>query len=820
MVSKTKRVLLVFGLWGSWNLPQLGLSAQLSHQDVEFFEKKIRPVLVDHCYLCHSSSSPQVQGGLLLDSRDGLLKGGKSGPALVPEEPDQSLLIKALRYTEKDLKMPPSGKLPAETIADFELWVEKGAPDPRKPVAVASLPQKPNYDFAEERKFWSYRLPCQSSLPKTKTRCWSKNWIDAFVLEKLEEKNLSPGTPADKRTLIRRATFDLTGLPPTPQEIESFLQDASPNAFDKVIDRLLASPRYGERWGRFWLDLVRYADTAGDSADYPVPQAYLYRNYVIDSFNQDKPFDQFVREQVAGDLLPSQSEAQRWQQIMATGYLAIARRFSVVPEEYKHLTIDDTLDNLGRSILGLSVSCARCHDHKYDPIPTADYYALYGIFDSTRYPFAGSENIQQQKDFVLRMSPAEAEKILKPYSDQLVPLDAELKRLKEEKKALEKGTPETEGADAAVPGKRTLKEVKAEIEALKQRRLPIAAQMPILEAAYAVADEDPHNARIQRRGDPKNLGDEVPRRFLQVLGGQDLLPAEKGSGRLELAEWLTAPENPLTARVLVNRVWQHHFGKGLVSTPSDFGKRGSPPTHSELLDALAVRFIQSGCSIKAMHKLIMMSQTYQLSSDGDPGNLPRDPGNDFLWKFNRQRLDAEAIRDSLLMISGQLDLSQTGPHPFPHASTWSFTQHNPFTAVYDTNRRSVYLMTQRFQRHPYLSIFDGADPNTSTPLRSSTITPIQALFMMNSPFVHEQADRLAGRLIATQSESQKRIDMAYQLVLGRLPSTEELHRSQAYLQQTEEKLKSIEVPAESRQQKAWASYAGVLLSSNEFIFVE
>jgi Protein of unknown function (DUF1553)/Protein of unknown function (DUF1549)/Planctomycete cytochrome C len=820
MVSKTKRVLLVFGLWGSWNLPQLVLSAQLSPQDVEFFEKKIRPVLVDHCYLCHSSSSPQVQGGLLLDSRDGLLKGGKSGPALVPEEPDQSLLIKAVRYTEKDLKMPPSGKLPAETIADFELWVEKGAPDPRKPVAVASLPEKPAYDFAEERKFWSYRLPCRPSLPKTKTSGWSKNWIDAFVLEKLEEKNLTPGTPADKRTLIRRATFDLTGLPPTPQEIDSFLQDASPNAFGRVIDRLLASPRYGERWGRFWLDLVRYADTAGDSADYPVPQAYLYRNYVIDSFNHDKPFDQFVREQVAGDLLPSQSEVQRWQQIVATGYLAIARRFSVVPEEYKHLTIDDTLDNLGRSILGLSVSCARCHDHKYDPIPTADYYALYGIFDSTRYPFAGSENIQQQKDFVLRMSSAEAEKILKPYSDQLVPLDAELKRLKDEKKALEKGTPETEGADAAGPGKRTLKEVKAEIEALKQRRLPIAAQMPILEAAYAVADEEPHNARIQRRGDPKNLGDEVPRRFLQVLGGQELLPAEKGSGRLELAEWLAAPENPLTARVLVNRVWQHHFGKGLVSTPSDFGKRGSPPTHPELLDALTVRFMQSGWSIKAMHKLIMMSQTYQLSSDGDLGNLPRDPGNDFLWKFNRQRLDAETIRDSLLMISGQLDLSQTGAHPFPHASAWSFTQHNPFTAVYDTNRRSVYLMTQRFQRHPYLSIFDGADPNTSTPLRSSTITPIQALFMMNSPFVHEQADHLAGRLIATQSESQKRIDMAYQLVLGRSPSPEELHRSQAYLQQTEEKLKSIEVPAESHQQKAWASYAGVLLSSNEFIFVE
>jgi hypothetical protein len=821
MDFKTTKTLLVLALLAQvWLLSHAAYSAQLSTEDVEFFEKRIRPVLVDQCYLCHSSASAQVQGGLLLDSRDGLLKGGKSGPALVPEESEQSLLIKALRYTEEGLKMPPSGRLPAETIADFELWVEKGAPDPRKPTAVASVSEKPAYDFAEEHKFWAYQLPRWQSFPKTKTRDWSKNWIDTFILAKLEEKGLTPGSPADKRTLIRRATFDLIGLPPTPQEIDAFLRDTSPDAFGKVIDRLLASCRYGERWGRYWLDLVRYADTAGDSADYPVPQAYLYRNYVIDSFNQDKPYDRFLREQIAGDLLPSQTEPEQWQRIVATGYLAIARRFSVVPEEYKHLTIDDTLDNLGRSILGLSVSCARCHDHKYDPIPTADYYALYGIFDSTRYPFAGSENIQQQKDFVLRLPPPEAEKILKPYWDQLTPLDAELKRLKEEKKALEKGTPETESGGASTPGKRTLKEVKAEIDALKQRRLPIAAQMPILESAYAVVDEAPHNARILRRGDPKNLGDEVPRRFLQILGGQELSVEEKGSGRLELAQWLTDPQNPLTARVLVNRLWQHHFGKGLVATPSDFGKRGTPPSHPELLDALAVRFIQDGWSIKTMHKLIMMSQTYQLSSDGDIANATRDPASDFLWKFNRQRLDAETIRDSLLMISGDLDLSLVGPHPFPHASTWSFTQHNPFTAVYETKQRSVYLMAQRFQRHPYLSIFDGADPNTSTPQRLVTTTPIQALFMMNSPFVHEQSDRLANQLIAAQPESQKRIDLVYQLVLGRLASPEEIRRSEAYLQRTEEELKSSGVPEEQRSQKAWASYAQVLLSSNEFIFVE
>ena len=794
-------------------------SVQFTPEGIEFFEKKIRPVLVERCYTCHSSESAQVQGSLLLDSREGMLKGGKSGPALVPGEPDESLLIKALRYNEKDLKMPPGEKLAADVIADFEAWVKMGAQDPRKPETAVVLDEKPAYDFAEARKFWAFQPPRIYPPPKVKNKHWPKNWIDRFVLAKLEEKGLIPTSGADKRTLIRRATFDLIGLPPKPEEIEAFLTDKSPGAFAKVIDRLLASPQYGERWGRYWLDLVRYADSAGDSADYPVPQAYLYRNYIIDSFNRNKPYDQFLREQIAGDLLPGKTEQQRWEHVIATGYLAIARRFSVRPEKNKYLTLEDTIDNLGRSLLGLSVSCARCHDHKYDPIPTKDYYALYGIFDSTRYPFAGSENEQEQKDFVLRLSKAEADAILKPFEDQLAPFDADLKRLQEEKKALEAVNPDAE-ANSPAAGKRTLKEIKADIEAVKNRRLPIAARVPVLEKAYAVAEGTPHNAQVQRRGDPKNLGEEVPRRFLQILGGRELSAEEKGSGRLELAEWLTDPKNPLVARVMVNRIWQHHFGKGIVATPSDFGKRGKFPTHPELLDTLATRFIESGWSIKAMHRLIMLSQTYQLSSDGGFQNTRIDPGNEFLWKFNRRRLDAEAIRDSLLYVSGALDLSKGGPHPFPHERTWSFTQHNPFTAAYETKRRSVYLMTQRFQRHLYLSIFDGADPNSSTPERLVTTTPIQALFVMNSPFVHEQADQFAARLIKAQPQNRKRIALAYQLALGRPATSEEIRRGETYLQQSQEKLKVASIPLDQLPQKAWASYVRVLLSSNEFIFVD
>jgi hypothetical protein len=392
-----------------------------SRVGIEFFEKKIRPVLESSCYMCHSTKSRRLQGGLLLDSREGMLKGGDSGQAaIVPGDPDRSLLIKAIRYSDAKLQMPPAAQLSAEQVRDFEAWVMMGAPDPRQQNATARPAWQP-YGLGEARKFWSFQPLKDPPLPVVNNRAWVRSPVDRFILARLEEKGLKPVGDADKRTLIRRATFDLIGLPPTPEEVDAFLRDTSSKAFAKVVDRLLASPHYGERWGRHWLDAVRYADTAGCNSDFPIPAAYKYRNYVIKSFNQDKPYDRFIREQVAGDLLPGKTEAEKHENVIATGYLAMSRRFGSRNKEV-NLTIDDTIDNLGKTFLGLSVSCARCHDHKFDPIPAKDYYALYGIFNSSRYAFTGAEIYPHPADMVALASGDEAEKFYK-WQSELAALD-------------------------------------------------------------------------------------------------------------------------------------------------------------------------------------------------------------------------------------------------------------------------------------------------------------------------------------------------------------------------------------------------------------
>jgi hypothetical protein len=791
---------------------------EITAEGLEFFEKRIRPVLVEQCYVCHSVESAEPQADLFLDSRQGLLRGGTRGPAIDREQPDRSLLLRALLYNEKDLKMPPMGKLSAEEIADFRTWLRMGAPDPRDEPALAPVPaHEPEFNFEEERRFWSFQPVKSYAAPEVRNRQWPRNDVDRFILARLEGRGLEPAPPADKRTLLRRVYFDLIGLPPSPEEVEEFLADESPEGFEKVVERLLASPHYGERWGRHWLDLVRYADTAGDSSDYPVPQIYLYRNYVIDSFNRDKSYDQFLREQIAGDLLPAANEEERWEKTIATGYLAIARRFSVRPERQTHLTIEDTLDNLGKTVLGLTLGCARCHDHKYDPIPAEDYYALYGIFASTRYPFAGSENDQEQKDLVYRQPAAEVAAVLRPYEERLSPLDANIAELREELRTIFQSG---EGATIVPVGGRSLEDIRKEIREFQKQRRSILAEVPSLEKAFAVAEGKPGNARVQRRGEPRNLAEEVPRRFLQVLGGQTLPEDSPSSGRLQLAEWLTDPRNPLTARVIVNRIWQHHFGKGLVGTPSDFGRRGKPPAHPELLDYLARRFIESGWSFKALHRLIMLSRTYQQSSAAPAATALADPENELLGRFDRRRLDAESLRDALLHISGELDLSPGGAHPFPPEHAWKYTQHEPFTGVYETKKRSVYLMVQRFQKHPYLSLFDGADPNATTPERPATTTPLQALFLMNSPFVHAQSAKLAARLVRDIPEERARIVRAYRLILSRPPDSEELAKSEAWLDEVRRKLNPAGGPEAERETKALAALPRVLFATSEFLYLE
>jgi hypothetical protein len=892
-----------------------------SQEGLEFFEKKIRPVLAESCSACHSAQSKKPQGGLMLDSIEGMLKGGASGqPAVVPGDPEKSLLIKAIRYADAKLQMPLGGKLPDQVIKDFEAWVKMGAPAPRisSPNATASNWQ--SYDWDAAKKFWSFQPIKKALPPQVKNRSWAKTPIDQFVLAKLEEKGLKPLGDTDRRSLIRRATFDLMGLPPSPEEIEAFLNDRSTNAFEKVVDRLLASSAYGEKWGRHWLDLVRYADTAGDNSDYPVPAAYRYRNYVIEAFNKDKPYDQFIREQIAGDIiarhrnprvegklseeeedepevpgskkmLATEIEQSRQEKIIATGYLAMSRRFGSRNKEM-NLTIDDTIDNLGKTFLGLSASCARCHDHKFDPIPQRDYYALYGIFNSIRYSFPGAEIYPHPAEMVALVSGKESEKFYK-LQNELEYLDdrkefltaekgtaARNKKMKEqqakeaETKAAEtkseiksnnesgaqatveqkKDEPKTElrAADfdrdgdnwgRAGQSKRMPEEVDAEMRLVKARIAELHAQYTKVPKAYAVVEGLPANARIHRKGDPKNLGEEAPRGFLTILGGQRVPVDGKGSGRQQLANWIADSRNPLTARVMVNRVWQYHFGKGLVQTPNDFGTRGKAPTHPELLDYLAARFVEEGWSIKKMHKTIMLSRVYQLASgeeragereSGRAGervmrrrsgavstvNEKIDVNNDYLWRFNRRRLEAEEIRDAILAVSGQLDRTMGAEHSFPPETTWRFSQHVQFFAVYETNRRSVYIMQQRLKKHPFFEVFDGADQNAITGERAQSITPVQALFLMNNQLMHEQADQLAVRVGMAYDTMPERIDYAFRLAYGRSAKPEEMREAVGYLQQTKQELTKQNISTEKLTRMALASYCRVLLSSNEFLYVD
>jgi hypothetical protein len=799
----------------------VALSGQMAEakgaESPDFFETKVRPVLVDHCYKCHSAEAEagkKLKAGLFLDTREGLLKGGEGGPVLVPGEPDKSRLIEAVRYHNPDLQMPPKGpRLTDEQVADLAAWVKAGAQDPRTRSATQPAAA---VDMGVASRHWSFQPPKQHAASDVRRADWPKSAIDHFILAKLEDNRLAPAPPADKRTLIRRATFDLTGLPPTPQEVRAFLDDDSPDAFGKVVDRLLASRAYGERWGRHWLDVVRYADTAGDGADYPVREAYKYRNYVIDSFNRDKPYDQFLREQIAGDVLAAEGPPEKYaERVIATGYLAVAKRFGYRADStgFRHLDLADAIEVVGKSVLGLSVGCARCHDHKYDPVSMADYYALYGILDSSTFTFPGGEEQQRPADLVPLAPPAEREEAEKQWRAAVAELDAKAKAAEAERTRLKSEPASSSAAPEAVAA------AEKEARNLKRQRDELAATPPY-EVAYGVIEGKPADAKIQLRGEPNRRGPVVRRGFLKVLGGQQLPEGRKGSGRLELAGWLAEPKNPLTARVMVNRIWQHHFGRGIVATPSDFGARGSPPTHPELLDVLALRFVEKGWSIKAMHREILLSAAYQMSCEDQPAGLNLDPENKLLWKFSRRRLEAEAVRDAMLAVSGNLDRSMGGEHPFPPVSKWGFTIHNPFYAVYETNRRSVYLMVQRQKKHPFLSLFDGADPNVSTDERVTTVTPAQALYLMNDPFVHEQSAGLAKRLLAEAEDDAGRVRLAHELATGREPRQEDVARALEFLKQYREKLGALDKPPEERELAAWAAYGRVLLTSNAFLYVE
>ena len=669
---------------------------------------------------------------------------------------------------------------------------------------------------------WAFR-PVEKIAPPGRYRSPEKNPVDQFILAGLHSQKLKANGPATKRALARRVYFDLVGLPPTPEEMGLFLKDPAPDAYARLIERLLASPRYGERWGRHWMDVVRYADTAGDNADYPVPEARRYRDYIIDAFNSDKPYDQFVQEQLAGDLLAREgADELHAERVVATGFLALSRRYATAPFELMHLTLEDVIDTTGRAFMGLTLRCARCHDHKYDPVTKEDYYALYGMFESTEFPYAGSEEFESKKFDRTGFRP------LLPEWESGVGIRAwkeKLGALRSQIQALEK---QTNAPDAA---KKQLEGLRADLRKLGRAGVP-----PGVACAYAVGDAKAVDSRIQVRGEPGDPGPVVKRRPPLFLsnGGQWRI-AEGSSGRLEFARWLTRADNPLTARVMVNRIWQHHFGKGLVATPSNFGVRGEAPTHPELLDYLAGRFVDSGWSVKAMHRLILLSKAYRRSGDWNESNGRKDEANRFYWRFDRRRLEAEEIRDGMMSVSGTLDLKRPEEHPFPMIDDWHWTQHNPFKAVYGSNHRSVYLMIQRIQRHPYLSLFDAPDANTSTDVRTSATVPLQALYLMNDTFVQNQAGAFARRLIAVGTDPADRIRLAVEQAWGRTASRHEIASGSLFIQRYGQELiragaapgledKGLErgagIGGQQVELEAWTSYARVLLTANEFLYVD
>jgi mono/diheme cytochrome c family protein len=765
------------------------LSPQMTAEEEVFFETKVRPLLIANCYGCHASAG---KGGLHLNSREGVLAGGKDGDVVVPGHPELSVLSSAVHYTNPRLQMPPRASMSSEDIAILDQWIKAGLPWPKEDpnAAVTKIGET-------DRNFWAFKAPVAPPVPDVKSE-WAYNDIDKFVLAKLEEKHLKPVADADKRTMIRRVTYDLTGLPPTTAEVNAYLDDKSPRAYEKLVDRLLASHAYGERWGRIWLDVVRYADTSGGGGDYPIVQVSKYRDYVIKSFNEDKPYDRFIKEQIAGDLLPANSEDEHWKAIIATGYVANANRTD-------RAEVEDIVDNVGYAYLGLTVGCARCHDHKFDPIPQSDYYAMAGVFDSTQWPQPGDDNYRAQAGFTFRDPKAAESDAVKTFMAQLKPINAAIAGVQ------------------GLPG--TYDDVLPQLEARRMNLYEHAPAWP--EDAYAVSDGPVRLAQIQKHGDPKQLGDEVPRGFLQILGNATLDPNTKGSGRLELANWIATDKNPLSARVIVNRVWQGEFGRGIVSTPNNFGTRGMPPSNQALLDYLATHFVAEGWSIKKLQREILLSHAYQLSTKTEAANEEVDPDNEYIWRHTRVRLDAEEIRDSMLADSDTLDTSSPKPHPFPPQSQWNWEEQNPFVPKlvdYENNQRSVYMMVQRTVRNPYLSLFDGADPNISIDKRSESLTPLQALYFLDSPFPRKCADSLTAELQKSSPgkplTEKAKIDAAFMRVLSRPATSDEEREATEFLAKAGTVyMKQSDTP-EVAQQHAFSSLVQALFASNEFMFLE
>ncbi len=806
-------------------------------QGIEFFEKKIRPVLVKHCYECHSADSKKLKGGLLLDTREAIRAGGESGHAVVPGNLDESVLISAIRYD--DLEMPPKEQLPDSVIADFEKWVEMGAPDPRGETAVVI---RREIDFDAARKFWSFQPVENHAPPKVRDETWGRSDIDRFVLARLESAGIAPVADADPHVLVRRIYFDLVGLPPTPEQADEFVQASIKNrqlAIENLVDRLLDSPQFGERWGRHWLDVVRYGESTGMERNYTYPQAWRFRDYVIKSFNDDKPFDQFVKEQVAGDLLPSQNIEQRDEQIVATGLLALGPKSlnNKDREQFIMDIVDEQIDVTTQAFLGFTAACARCHDHKFDPIPTKEYYSLAGIFRSTNvfYGTGGGKGNRQSGGLLalaadgVRPSAAGGGDGKKANANNNKNVAKQIKKLEQRVAQLEKQADKNDAAKQQLAKtekqlerlKAQLKQTKRDVVAKPEPKPGAAPGATLVMGVQDAANSSDTELRI--RGEANDRGETIPRGFLTILSHGDVPHIDgSGSGRLQYAEWLTQTDNPLTARVFVNRVWQHLFGRGIVATVNNFGANGEPPTHPELLDHLASRFVEEGWSTKKLIREIVTSRVYQLSSQATPKAAEIDPDNNLLSRMNQRRLEAEAIRDAMLAASGQLDLE-----PGQGSIVESIGDGDVGRTI-DADRfatgsvkRSVYLPIVRSAVPEVLQVFDFPDPSIIFGQREVTTVPTQALYMMNSPFVIEQSKHFAERLLADdQLSDAQRLDLAYRLALSRSPSQDEAGEALEFLKTATSQDETGRESAPDAVAAAWSALCQTLYASSEFRYLD
>jgi hypothetical protein len=863
-------------------------------EQLDFFEKKIRPVLADKCYKCHSEKSDKVKGGLVLDTREGTRRGGDSGPAVVPGSLNDSILIEAIRYSNKDFAMPPEksgGKLPAAVIADFETWVKMGAPDPRD--GAAKVLKK--YGKEDAKHWWAFQAPKPQTVPQPKNSAWAHGDVDRFLLSALEDKKIKPVGDADPATLLRRIYFDLIGLPPSPVDVGQFFNDwkaAGTNAtqqqavLGKWVDKLLASPQFGERWGRHWLDVARYAESSGKDVNIAFPHAWRYRDYVIAAFNADKPYDQFLREQLAGDLLPASNETQKTEHLVATGFLAIGPKGlnEQNPRQFCLDLADEQVDTVSQAMLGLTIACARCHDHKFDPISQREYYGLAGIFLSTDTLFGTANGIQNRHGTELVELPKAAGTTGKTVSA------AELERMKKRLEDLKKEQRElftarlSGGKGAATPPAGNelqrilvlvtqIGSLETQIKSFDDKGQAKALAMGVKDLPTTAPTGIGRLGEFMRRGPQARLGrppefgsvrdsalyargeadkptEKVPRSFPAVLSTESAptIPA-KESGRRQLAEWITSPQNPLTSRVMVNRVWHTLFGRGIVESTDNFGTTGKKPSNQALLDFLAVKFATPasaggyGWSVKKLARDIVMSHAYQLSSDYEPAAFAADPENALHWRVSKRRLDAECIRDAMLSASQQLQLApptasmigQAGDGPIggPRFRPGGVSEEQLTNSGAKTMVRSIYLPIARDVPPDALAVFDFSDASLVSGARDTTNVPAQALFLLNGDMVASASRKLAERILSAYPSGpaggvganlDQRLGLAYWITLGRSPTPSERTAAWNFLQKFPSNWSKADKSAPGTRdaedvKAAWTSLCRSLFATSDFRYL-